>query len=284
MTEGYMEHYIGLLIVEIKLLWDNFLIVGIRWVWNNLGNLGVIFAVRAYFRWKSDHRLKIADEYARNLLKRVKKLHYEIEQLRSPIKFIKEKSLITDIEYYISKFDDIIKNTFFEIRVDLLDAEYNLINNENIVSNFHEKIGIGVIGKIYGAIYIFNRAKQQANFKVRETDLFKIFFPAELNVNSKKSDLGPNLEVIDDDFNKLIEKNFSEIYRALEANLAVGGYTKQETKSIIQQVKDSLSKLRMVCLKMLKFFFMLFGDGFQAKSIFFFWSFFDTSGCLFIAN
>lgn len=186
--------------------------------------IGVIFAIIIYFLWKYDYRLQKSHEYAISLLKKFKYLHLEIESMRSP-KFYHQETVSEDIEKnYIPTIEEKIRKKIVEIMVDLLIAEKNLVKHKNLQSKFNESILKKIISPINIAVYefLFNK-KDNPAFKFNDTKLWKILFPAEVMEDGckiKRSVLGTDMEVIDDDFNKTIEHNFNAIYSDLEANLA----------------------------------------------------------------
>ena len=186
--------------------------------------IGVIFAIVVYFLWKYDYRLQKAHEYALSLLKKFKYLHVEIESMRSP-KFYHKETVAEDIEKnYIPTIEEKIRKKIVGIMVDLLIAEKNLVKHKNLQSKFNESIVKNIISPINIAVYEFLYQKNQSDFNLNGTELWKIIFPAEVMKNGckiKRSVLGTNMEVIDDDFNKIIEANFNAIYSDLEDNLAV---------------------------------------------------------------
>lgn len=186
--------------------------------------IGVIFAIVVYFLWKYDYRLQKAHEYALSLLKKFKYLHVEIESMRSP-KFYHKETVAEDIEKnYIPTIEEKIRKKIVEIMVDLLIAEKNLVKHKNLQSKFNESIVKNIISPINIAVYEFLYKKNQPDFKLNDTKLWEIIFPAEVmknKCNIKRSVLGTNMEVIDDDFNNIIETNFNAIYSDLEDNLAI---------------------------------------------------------------
>lgn len=187
--------------------------------------VGVIIAVIIYRLWKKDYKSQHAHTYALDLLKKMKCLHLEIELLRKP-KFYHPNMIIQELENkYIPQIEQKILEKLIEIQVDLLVAKNILIRNRELQLNFHSAIRENIINKLNTAVYMFYSAKNQfcsSEFDFKNCDLFKIIFPTEVmndKVKIKKSDLGTEVEIIDDEFNKIIENNFKIMYSALEDNL-----------------------------------------------------------------
>lgn len=185
--------------------------------------IGVISAILIYFFWKKDYRAQKANEYSLHLLEKIKKLHLDIESLRSP-KFSHEKSLVIDIDtFYIPKIEERIGEKIIDIQAELLIAEKLLIKHKNLQSKFNENIIKKIFFKINTAIYAYKFDKSSYDFKVKDSDLYEIIFPCNnaktLPKDIKRSVLGTGMEVINDDFNKEIEAMFKSIYDDLQSNL-----------------------------------------------------------------
>lgn len=190
---------------------------------NYSANIATIVALFLYLFWKKDYRLKQAHAYALDLLKKMKILHYTIEQLRAP-KSYNPKKLIEDLEKnYIPKIEEKILSKVIEIQSDLIMAKNSLLENENLQQVFHSTVFDKIIKKINSDVYLFFNEKDNHEFDVKKCDLFCTIFPAQVMQYSedkfKKSILGTNQEVINDDFNRAIEESFQSIYSMLEANL-----------------------------------------------------------------
>lgn len=185
--------------------------------------IGVIFAVFIYFLWKKDYRSQKANEYSLQMLAMIKKLHLDIELLRSP-KFSNNESIINDIDnFYIPKIEERIGIKLIDIKAELLIAEKFLVYNTNLQSKFNENIINKIINKINTAIYTYKFEKNRYGFEINETELYKIIFPCnsrEVTPNMIiRSNLGTGMEVINDEFNIEIEAMFNSIYDDLGRNI-----------------------------------------------------------------
>ncbi len=194
----------------------------ISWLSNVFTIIGVFIAVWIYCFWKKDYKTQQAHTYALDLLKKMKCLHLEIELLRRP-KFHYAKTLIKDIENkYIPQIEERILAKLIEIQVDLLVAGTVLIKHKNLQSKFNFSIGKNIINKINIAVHMFYSESQSSSFNVKSCELFAIIFPSEVKIEKwevKRSILGTEIEIIDDEFNKIIENDFESIYSDLEDNL-----------------------------------------------------------------
>lgn len=194
----------------------------VSWLGNVFTIVGVIIAVLIYCFWKKDYKVQHAHTFALDLLKKMKCLHLEIELLRRP-KFHNRDTLVQDIEdKYIPFIEERILSKLIEIQVDFLVAEAILTKNKNLQSKFNSSVGKNVINKINVAVHMFNSEKQASSFNVKSCELFAIIFPTEVKIEKrqvKRSILGTEVEIIDDEFNKIIENNFKSIYSDLEGNL-----------------------------------------------------------------
>lgn len=184
--------------------------------------IALILAAIGYFLWKKNYHLQQAHIYALDLLKKMKILHHTIEQLRAP-KFYNPKKLTEDIEKnYIPKMEEKILSKVIEIQSDLIMAKSSLLKNKNLQQVFHSTVFEKVIKKINSDVYLFFSEKDNHEFDVKKCGLFFTIFPAEVMQYSeekfKKSILGTNQEIINDDFNSIIEESFQSIYSMLEAN------------------------------------------------------------------
>ncbi len=185
--------------------------------------VALVVAIRVYNSWKKDFRLQHAHTYALDLLKKMKILHYAIEQLRAP-KFYNPKKLAEDMRInYIPKIEEMIFSKAVEIQADLIMAKTRLSGNDDLQKLFDSTVGDKIIRKIRIDIHTFIYTVNDPGFDVKKCDLFATIFPAEtiehLERKIKKSKLGTNQEIIDDDFNQTIEKSFQSIYCILEDNL-----------------------------------------------------------------
>lgn len=182
----------------------------------------LIIVILIYCFWKKDHRVQQGHTYALDLLKKMKCLHLEIELLRKP-KFHNPGTLVQDIEdKYIPQIEDRILSKLTEIQVDLLVAETILVKHKNLQAKFNSLVRKNVINKINTAVYMFYSEKSSPLFNVKNCEIFAIIFPSEVKITQrefKRSILGTEVEIIDDEFNKIIEKNFQSIYSDLEDNL-----------------------------------------------------------------
>lgn len=186
--------------------------------------IALFFAVIVYFSWKRDYQQQQAHAYAIDLLKKIKILHLTIEQLRAP-KFYNREKLIEEItNNYIPKIEEKILSKVLDIQCDLMMAKNILLTHKNLQQEFNLKIFDQIIKNITRDVHLFLLTKDDSNFKVEESGLFRTIFPAEVrepnkSTSSKKSILGINTDVIDDNFNKIIEKSFQSIYSMLQGNL-----------------------------------------------------------------
>ncbi len=183
--------------------------------------IGVIFAIIIYFLWRKDYGIQHAHEYTLALLKKMKYLHLEIDLLRRA-KFYNPKTIIDDIEkIYIPKIEEKILKKIIEIQVDLLIAEESLVRNKNLQSKFNATIIKNIISYINVEAYLFLYEKSSSSFDIKKSGLFKIIFPSESRAGNDKvtrNTLG--IEIINDEFNKIIQDNFASIYTDLEENFA----------------------------------------------------------------
>lgn len=180
--------------------------------------VGVIFAITIYFFWKRDYKSQKSHEYALELMRKIRHLHLEVELLRSP-KFYRAESVIKDIhDNYIPKIQERILDKAVEIQVDLLVSKSLLIKHNDLQKEFREKIN-PILGEVQKGIYLFRNVKNEND--LHDSLLWKIIFPAEQpgELEIKSSMLGTGAEVIDDDFNKKIEKEFNNIYKILYENM-----------------------------------------------------------------
>ena len=184
---------------------------------------GVISAILIYFSWKKDYRAQKANEYSLQMLKMVKKLHLDIQLLRSP-KFLHHESILNDIDnFYIPKIEERIGAKIIDIQAELLIAEKILFYRKSLQSKFNENIINKIFLKISTAIHTYKFQKSRHGFKIEDTELYKIIFPANnAEITPKeiiRSSLGTGGEVINDEFNKEIDGMFKSIYDDLESNL-----------------------------------------------------------------
>lgn len=148
--------------------------------------------------------------------------------LRKP-KLHDPKARVKDIEdKYIPLFEKRILSKLIEIQVDLLIAKDILIKHKNLQSKFNSFVEENVINKIHIEIHMFNSEKKSPTFNVEDCELFIIIFPSEKRKKSKvkESILGTGVQIIDDEFNEIIENNFQSIYSDLEDNLVDSGKIK----------------------------------------------------------
>ena len=189
--------------------------------------VALIFGIKIYFSWKKDYKLQKSHEYALSLLKNIKQLHVEIETTLKRPQFFHKKSIIEEIDkHYIPKIQERIFNRVTEIEVDLLIAENILVKNKDLQSRFNERIKKNILGRIGRAIYQFQffcRNKKDISYEdLQKLDIWEIIFFSDKELPPdmiKQSILGIGKEVINDKFNEEIEKNFNDIYEALQENI-----------------------------------------------------------------
>lgn len=193
--------------------------------------IGVIFALIIYFLWRRDYGIQHAHEYALTLLKKMKYLHLEIDLLRRA-KFYNPKTITDDIEkIYIPQIEEKILKKVSEIQVDLFIAEESLVRNKKLQSKFNTTIIKNVISYINSEAYVFLYEKSSSSFDIKKSGLFKIIFPSESHaVNDKITRNTLGIEIINDEFNKIIQDNFASIYTDLEENLANNTFIKDIKK------------------------------------------------------
>lgn len=190
--------------------------------------IGVLTAWKIYYSWKRDYKLQKSHEYALDLLKKMKRLHFYIELFRAPsfIQTQTKKRLMNSLRNTISRIEEkIFEEVFAEIEVDLLMAKYALVKNKDLQSHFYQKIKKEILDEIRTAIiefrYKFNGAEEAEYDEVKKTRFFKIIAPSEDPAFSpwKKSGLGTETDVIDNEFSKKVEQNFNNIYEKIEENM-----------------------------------------------------------------
>jgi hypothetical protein len=207
----------------------------ISWLSDVSTIFGFIIAVVIYFLWRRNYTIQLAHEYALGLLKKMKYLHLEIDLLRRA-KFYYPETVIEDIEkIYIPQIEEKILKKIIEIQVDLLVASESLVKHKKLQSKFNETIIKNVIHYITIEVHLFFSEKKSSSFDVKKSGLFKVIFPSESRVSGvklkvMKSTLGTGFEIIDDEFNEIIQNNFASIYADLEENLASNTFAKSIKK------------------------------------------------------
>lgn len=185
---------------------------------------GVGFAIYIYRQWRNDFKTQKAYEYAMEMLRKLYHLHGQIEALRSP-KFYFRETIYDDINNkLIPAINDLIAQTA-TLQTELIVAKDILVKASGILNEFNNCIVNQIIKKIRTATYMFNWEIKKDDKKVHETQLWEILFPAECmefsEIKFKPSMLGTDGEIVNDEFNQTIEKNFKIIYALLCNELAL---------------------------------------------------------------
>lgn len=184
---------------------------------------GVVFAVYAYRRWRQDYYEQIVHEYAYNLLKKLRRLHLELEKLRK-LKFHNPETVADEIhEKLLPDFIEKVNITLYEIEIELLMANCSLLKNRDFQAKFINLFRKNILSPLNRAIVEFERlTPEEKHLKLKTLNIWKLVYPSECNIEMfeiKKSPLGTETEVIDDEFNKDMENTFEELYKYLEDNL-----------------------------------------------------------------
>ena len=191
--------------------------------------VAVIFAFIGLIIWRRNYRVQRAEDYCIKLLKKIRLLHSELQNLRviKPLyEGTPDESDVMDqiiMEDYIPRIEK-LHQALIDITTELFVAQDVLLRHQNVKQLFDEVVYRKICLKIFHAAKGYQYCRRMGyGGGPGGGELWQILYPDNISgtISSCDSINLVGAEIVNDELTKLINLGFAQIYEIIESNMSI---------------------------------------------------------------